>query len=174
MSFIITGLPRSQTFWASKLFRSNGYSCIHDDLSMMTSKYLIAGKPMHHEMLFSKMINGDFGISDSCIPLFKEYYDMFARFPKVVITRDVEDVFSSLVKLGLKVSFNSLLFMKNALNSFATLPNTLIKQFPLNQFDADQIFEFCTGKTNLKFRSKHYSIDQKELNKIRRLTWKLS
>ena len=165
MSFIITGLPRSQTYWAARLFRSNGFSCVHDDLSMGLAKGCCP------EILLDKVLNNEFGISDAGIPLVLNYYKDLLKLPMVVIRRSVEDVYNSFLKINIDANLKFLKDLEKEVNALACLPNVLCKRFPLNQEDSDEILDFCTGSKNNKFKSKNLTFSPKKEEKIRRLMW---
>ena len=88
--FFLTGLPRSRTAWLANLFTTGEIFCWHDAL-------LLCGSPADLPQLLRK--NAPIGDSDSALILFyPDVAEMFPGSPWVIVERDPQDAFDSLVK----------------------------------------------------------------------------
>jgi len=119
--FFILGLPRSRTYWLSEFL-----GCMHEGY--------------HYYPNYSEFMNSNYiGDSTTCYPWIKDY---IKNYKKVVIERDIEEVFDSSVRLFPHVDIETLYDMKIELDE---IEDCLRIDYQDINKKLPEIWEYCIG-----------------------------
>ena len=160
--FIIYGLPRSRTLWLSKFLATDGWT-VHHDLPLSVNSL------SEIRFLLSQERAGTVETALSrAAPMFRCW---FPEAPLVVVLRPVNEVKSSMDRIGWSTSLEYLEAEESNLNEISKLPNAITVRFEdlATQTTCQQVLEHCLRQPFDYDRWKEFSVTNLQVDPVKHL-----
>ncbi len=129
--FFITGLPRSRTAWLSTFFSTGNAICYHETIGMSD----ITELPSKFESDFYKYV----GVCESSLGFFMEWILDNIKPKTMIVERDPNEVYASLVQMGVKSTRSQLQYLADELKKFRDHP--LVMWVPFEALNVKRVVQ---------------------------------